>query len=547
MGVSLSTLCHHKVIKFITNFRDKDMAKDTMRVEMEEEEIAMEEEDSEEEEMVDKVDQHVLTMGRVHYLVNSLLQVQTENEGEIVKADEIVLEDDLEFDEEMKGEEFEQGEISKDFREEEYDGFHLEMRLLLSRDKRERDVSEKNLRMRDHYILRGDHLFIRDKRGPPRRVICDRNRQIDVIAALHDGPVGGHKDFVTTIKKVTELYFLEGMYGMIRKYCKSCVHCQIRSPIRYKEPPHPRYMKDVGAVIHLDLLAMILGLESYNYIFDVQDNLTGFVDGKVIRTKTGAVLTECIKEYYLRYPLVVEFTMDRGSEFTCREVKELLDDLGVIAKYTTRVHPQANAPVERRHSTITNLLAKWTVGKPTLWPKFLRTVFFVENITVTKTTGYAPATLWEDCEWFHEGEAEVADKLEKMEEGKRRELEIPIQKLQDRIREKTELLTQGVASHVPEILKEIQRLRAREEKKDMQWTRMEKEVESLKAEIEKTKIERGKLEVKVEALSTTLDNKSKEVETGKMKRKRLEREDGKLEAKVSEQGKVIESEKSERK
>ncbi|GBG60516.1 hypothetical protein CBR_g5692 [Chara braunii] len=84
----------------------------------------------------------------------------------------------------------------------------------------------------------------------------------------------------------------------------------------------------------------------------------------------------------------------RRSEFTCGEVKELLDDLGVIAKYTTRAHPQANAPVERRHSTITNLLAKWTAGKPNLWPKFLRTVFFVENITFKRTTGYAPATLW---------------------------------------------------------------------------------------------------------------------------------------------------------
>ncbi|GBG63009.1 hypothetical protein CBR_g34709 [Chara braunii] len=340
------------------------------------------------------IDQHLLTMGRIHYLVNSLLQVQADNKEEVVKADEIMLGDDFEFDKEMQGEEFEQGEISEDFREEEYDGFHLEMRLIFSGYKRERDVDKKTLRMRDHYLVRGGHLFIRDKRGPPRRVICGRNRQIDVITTLHDGPVGGHKSFATTIKKVTELYFWEGMYGMIRKYCESCVLCQIRSPIRCKEPLHPRYIKDVGAVIHLDLLAMPLGLGVYNYIFDARDNLTGFVDGKAIRTKTGAVLADCIKEYYLRYPFVVELTIDRGSEFMCGEVKELLDNLGIIVKYTTRAHPQANAPVERGHSTITNLLAKWTTGKPNLWPKFLRTVFFVENITVKRITGYAPATLW---------------------------------------------------------------------------------------------------------------------------------------------------------
>ncbi|GBG85119.1 hypothetical protein CBR_g39685 [Chara braunii] len=335
---------------------------------------------------IGQVNRHLLTVGRVHYLVNSLLQVRTEGEREAVKADEIILGDDYEFDEEKEGEEFEQDEISEDFREEEYDGFHLEMRLLLSGDKREREVGEKTLRMRDHYVVRGGHLFIRDKRGPPRRVICGRNRQIDVIAALHDGPVGGHRGFAATLKKVTELYFWERMYGMVRKYCESCVSCQIRSPIRYKEPLHPRYIKEVGVVVHLDLLAMSLKLGGYNYIFDVRDNLTGFIDGKGIRTKTGVVLAECIKEYYLRYPFVVEFTMDRGSEFTCREVRELLDDLGVIAKYTTRAHPQANAPVEKGHSTIMNLLAKWTAGKPNLWLKFMRTVFFVENVTVKHFT-----------------------------------------------------------------------------------------------------------------------------------------------------------------
>ncbi|GBG79532.1 hypothetical protein CBR_g29679 [Chara braunii] len=111
-------------------------------------------------------------------------------------------------------------------------------------------------------------------------------------------------------------------------------------------------------------------------------------------TKTGPVLANCIEEYYLRYPFVKEFVMDRGSEFTCNEVRTLLAGYGIVANYTTTAHPQANAPVERGYSTITNLLAKWTEGKPGQWPKFLRAAFFVKNITVKRTTKYAPATLW---------------------------------------------------------------------------------------------------------------------------------------------------------
>jgi hypothetical protein len=75
-------------------------------------------------------------------------------------------------------------------------------------------------------------------------------------------------------------------------------------------------------------------------------------------------------------------------------VQTVLRKLGISYNYTTRAHTQANAPVERGHTTITNLLAKWCAGKPSRWPVYVRMTFFVENITIKRTTGYAPATLW---------------------------------------------------------------------------------------------------------------------------------------------------------
>ncbi|GBG85921.1 hypothetical protein CBR_g40734 [Chara braunii] len=202
------------------------------------------------------------------------------------------------------------------------------------------------------------------------------NPQIDIIAALHDGIAGGHRGIGATCAKISELYHWDGMLTMvIKKYCQSCVPCQERLAQRPREPLHPRLEREVGAVVHMDLLFMPTGENGCNYIFDARDNLTGFVDGRAIQTKTDPVLANCIEEYYLRYPFVKEFVMDRGSEFTCNEVRTLLAGYGVMANYTTAAHPQANAPVERGHSTTTNLLAKWTEGKPGQWPKFLRAAF----------------------------------------------------------------------------------------------------------------------------------------------------------------------------
>ncbi|GBG59938.1 hypothetical protein CBR_g66744 [Chara braunii] len=84
-----------------------------------------------------------------------------------------------------------------------------------------------------------------------------------------------------------------------------------------------------SAMVHSDLLVMPPGINGYRYIFDARDNLTGFVDGRAIRERTGSVLAECIEEYYLRYPFVQEIVMDRGGEFRTKEVQTLLKRLGV--------------------------------------------------------------------------------------------------------------------------------------------------------------------------------------------------------------------------
>ncbi|GBG91787.1 hypothetical protein CBR_g53676 [Chara braunii] len=327
-----------------------------------------------------QVEEHEQLMGGMYLLTNTLLQGNFDQRSAVSSEEgELLIP-------ESQDDEFEEGEIREVFRAEEYDGINRELGLLLSCEMRDRDASAKAQKMRHLYVVRDGHLFIKRQVGNPKRIVCGRNRQIDVIAALHDGIAGGHKGVSVTCAKISELYHWDGMLTMVIKHCQSCVPCQQRSAQRPGEPLHPRLEREVGAVVHLNLLFIPLGEDGSNYIFDTRDNLTGFVDDRAIRTKTGPVLARCIEEYYLRYPFVREFVMDRGSEFTCNEVRTLLAGYGVVANYTTAAHPQANAPVERGHSTITNLLAKWTEGKPNQWPKFLRAAFFVENVTVKRTT-----------------------------------------------------------------------------------------------------------------------------------------------------------------
>ncbi|GBG73301.1 hypothetical protein CBR_g13020 [Chara braunii] len=118
---------------------------------------------------------------------------------------------------ESQDDELEEGEIKEAFREEECDGIYLELGFLLSCEIKIRDASERVQRMRHLYLVKDCHFFVKRHVGNPRRVIRGRNRKIDVIVALHDGIVGGHRGVNATYTKISELYYWDGMMKMVSK------------------------------------------------------------------------------------------------------------------------------------------------------------------------------------------------------------------------------------------------------------------------------------------------------------------------------------------
>ncbi|GBG93374.1 hypothetical protein CBR_g67395, partial [Chara braunii] len=127
-----------------------------------------------------QVERHEDLMGVMYLLVNTLLQEGLNQSGSLNPTGNV---DEVP---ESQDDEFEEGEIKEAFRAEEYDEIYLEQGLLLSCEIRLRDASDRAQRMLQRYFVRDDHLFVRREVGIPRRVVCGRNRQIDVVAALHD-------------------------------------------------------------------------------------------------------------------------------------------------------------------------------------------------------------------------------------------------------------------------------------------------------------------------------------------------------------------------
>ncbi|GBG90990.1 hypothetical protein CBR_g51648 [Chara braunii] len=162
-----------------------------------------------------QVEEHEQLMGGMYLLTNTLMQGDFDRKGSFShEEDEILVH-------ESQDDEFEEGDIKEAFRAEKYDGIYRELGLLLSCEMRDRDASAKAQKMRHLYVVRDDHLFIMRQVGNPKRIVCGRNRQIDIIAALHDGIAGGHRGVGVTCAKISELYHWDGMLTMVIKYCQS--------------------------------------------------------------------------------------------------------------------------------------------------------------------------------------------------------------------------------------------------------------------------------------------------------------------------------------
>ncbi|GBG79545.1 hypothetical protein CBR_g29692 [Chara braunii] len=120
-------------------------------------------------------ERHEDLMGGMYLIVNTLLQESLDQSGSLNPAGNV---DEVP---ESQDDEFEEGEIKKAFRVEEYDGIYLELGLLLSCEMRLRDASDRAQRMLQRYVVRDGHLFDLEVDLSFEELLDIRARQIGAI------------------------------------------------------------------------------------------------------------------------------------------------------------------------------------------------------------------------------------------------------------------------------------------------------------------------------------------------------------------------------
>jgi hypothetical protein len=228
------------------------------------------------------------------------------------------------------------------------------------------------------------------------RVIGDTETNNQILKEFHDTSWAGHRGIWATYNKIKERYWWKGLYKDVEDFVASCIDCQLQSKIRYRDELHPTYPLAIHFQWVIELVAIPLGLWEMKYLVSATEELSNFVEGRALRTKsTEGVCRFILEDIFSRYGTIGRMRADRG-ELDAVEAKNFFERHGVRLRLTTAYNPEANGKSERGHPPIINVLVKACKRKPKQWPRLLPFVLWADRTTHSTVTGYMPIELMLD-------------------------------------------------------------------------------------------------------------------------------------------------------
>ncbi|KAL3702351.1 hypothetical protein R1sor_020373 [Riccia sorocarpa] len=285
------------------------------------------------------------------------------------------------------------------FREYLYSGRLSDIGFYLSSLEKREDWSDaefKKIRQKAYeFLLREGYLWKRPKRrdGEFLRVVDDEDTKLELLKECHEALWAGHRGVWATYMKLKERYWWKGMYIDVDKFVGSCLHCQFYSKVRHRDGLVPTFPPSIHFRWVLDLVMMPPGLWGMRYLVLAREDLSNFVEGRALRTKSvERICRFVLEDIVYRYGSIGSLHADRG-DLNAEEARTFFRRYGVDLKLTTAMNPEGIGKSECGHPPIVHALVKACDGKPKQWPRLLPFALWADRSTHCTTTGYMPIEL----------------------------------------------------------------------------------------------------------------------------------------------------------
>jgi hypothetical protein len=221
-----------------------------------------------------------------------------------------------------------------------------------------------------------------------RRVILEREKRNAIISEAHDR--SGHKGRDPTYKKIAESYFWPRMIREIATYVRTCKRCQLRSSYFPKIRISPTWVPTVLRKFNMDLVDMGIRSNGYQYIVDIRDDLSGWLEARMLSRKASDDVAEFLwQDIICRFGCIPQISTDNGTEFK-KAVDILTKKYGVNIIRISPHNPAANGMIERGHRTWINSIWKLCGKRKHKWSEWVYPAIWADRVTTRRATGYSP-------------------------------------------------------------------------------------------------------------------------------------------------------------
>ena len=222
----------------------------------------------------------------------------------------------------------------------------------------------------------------------PRRVILMQEKREELIRQAHEE--SGHRGRDPTYRKLADFYFWPNMFAQIAIFCRTCEQCQKRSAYHPKVKINPTWVPSVLRKFNMDLVEMGIRSNGYEYIVDIRDDLTGWLEARMLARKSSEDVASFLwQDVICRFGCIPQITTDNGTEFQ-GAVNTLTRKYGIPIIRISPYNPAANGMIERGHRTWISSIWKLCGNKKNKWSRWFYPALWADRVTTRRATGFSP-------------------------------------------------------------------------------------------------------------------------------------------------------------
>lgn len=222
-------------------------------------------------------------------------------------------------------------------------------------------------------------------------LVENKTEQTDIIKKFHEGK-RIHRGIQETYKQIQKHYHWPNMLLTVQAYVNKCEVClqgkYERNPLR---PPLAVTETPTKPMEHLFMDLYSTGGATFLTIID---NFSKFAQAIPLTASSSVHVADALLQYFSILGLPIKVTTDSDSKFDNDVIREICASHNILIHFTTPYNPNSNSPIERFHSTISEIIRlQRLTNKDDTIQTLMKYSLIAYNNSIHSTTGYTPREL----------------------------------------------------------------------------------------------------------------------------------------------------------